>query len=585
MGPNLVEQLINVIEDREIRTVFQPIVNLKNGSILGYEALSRGPKDSSLESPYHLFRVAKNYDQLFALEKACRETALDNCRKIDDKYNIFINVDPAVIYDEDFRSGTTKEMINELSISQKEIVIELTEKTSIDDLQGFRLALDNYRQQGYKIAIDDTGAGYSGLQSIVSISYNYIKLDRSLVQDIDQDPVKKSLLEAFMEFADKINSKVIAEGIERKEELKTLIKMGVNYGQGYLIARPQEEIQTKLEITNQIIDMNKQCRYLGEETIVGELAKKNTTVTITSTTKNKVVDNLFEHRSELNSIVVLNDTQPVGIIMRDDFYYRLGTQYGYAIFINKAVQSIMDDQPLVVEANTSLAQVVELAMDRDTDNLYNSVIVTKNNQYIGVVSIKKILEELTNIQVEQAKHLNPLTNLPGNRIIKQEISSRIETKDKFAVLYADLDNFKVYNDYYGYQKGDQVIKFTSQVLSNVVSEIGSNQDFIGHIGGDDFVVVTVPDKVVEISQKTIDKFETGINQFFDSKDRERGCFIGENRQGEEIEMPLTSLSIAIVSNKDRKISSPLQVSDILAEVKKYVKAKSGSNYMLDRRRK
>ncbi|AGB41599.1 diguanylate cyclase (GGDEF) domain-containing protein [Halobacteroides halobius DSM 5150] len=584
MTEKIAQQLNKIINNKQIRSVFQPIISLKTGDILGYEILSRGPQGSILESPYHLFKAAKEFNQLSDLGRICREQALLSAQKLDDDYTIFINVDPGVICEQGAEIENTEEIINQFSISQKEVVMELTEETSIDDLQGFKLALDNYQEQGYKVAIDDTGAGYSGLQSIVSIPYNYIKLDRSLVSNIDRDPVKKALLKSFVKFADEINSQVIAEGIEREEELDTLIEMGVDYGQGYLIARPNPDVTDKLEISNKITTKNKDIyNSLGVGDTINSLATTENVATVKPTTKNHVIVDIFETNPGLNSIVVIEDKKPVGLIRRDNFYFQSGEKYDHTILESKIVKSIMNTDLLVVNLNTSTVEVAQLITEKGSNRLYQSIIVTKDDQYLGVVATKEILKELTTKHLEQAKNLNPLTKLPGNRIIKQEISSRIEAGREFAVLYADLDNFKIYNDCYGYQSGDQIIKYTSKILFNVVSKLGYKDDFVGHIGGDDFVVITTPDQAKEISQEIINRFEENIDQFFNAKDKKRGCFVGKDRQGKRKEVPLTSLSIAIVTNKEREISSPLQVSDIAAEVKKCVKAKPGSNYMKDRR--
>ncbi|MTI59829.1 MAG: EAL domain-containing protein [Firmicutes bacterium] len=236
------QELNNIIENKKIRTLFQPIVNIKNGRILGYEALSRGPAGTNLENPIRLFDSAKKHGKLFLLESICREKALKRAHIFAGEYKLFINIDPHVIYDTNFQRGTTRQLLKHLSLSQQNIVIEITERTSINDFNTFKKALKHYRRQGYRIALDDTGAGYSGLQSLVSIAFDYIKIDRSLISDIDRDKVKQALLESLVQFGHKISSSLIAEGVERKEELDALNKLGVDYVQGYYIARPAEKI-------------------------------------------------------------------------------------------------------------------------------------------------------------------------------------------------------------------------------------------------------------------------------------------------------------------------------------------------------
>ncbi|WP_018247603.1 EAL domain-containing protein [Orenia marismortui] len=578
----IAKELRAIIRDKDIRTVFQPIINLKNARILGYEALSRGPKGTFFEDPLKMFSIAREYDMLFDLEKVCREKALHVARNLKEDDKLFINIDPHVIYDHNFQGGITKEFIDSLPISHENIVIELTEKTSIQDYNGFKAVLDHYKDQGYQIAIDDTGAGYSGLQSIIAISYDYIKLDHFLIRNIDQDPLKLALLEVFIKFARKINSKIIAEGIETEDELNTLINMGIDYGQGYFIAPPTIKLKRDLGISKYIIDNNKIKKKSLIGVIIGELAKRE--ITISEDTKtNKVVD-IFEKHQNLQSLVVLKNNKAIGLIMRDRLYSRLGTKYGYSVFMDRPIKLIMDQNPLIVDFNTPIEEVSNQAMSRGFDDVYDCIIVTKNQKYSGIVSIRVLLDKFSKIKIEHAKNLNPLTNLPGNLIIEREVSERINNQEVFSVLYLDLDNFKSYNDCYGYKKGDEMIDFTARVLTEAVKLSGNKSDFVGHIGGDDFVIITTPEKDEIISQAIINRFDKEVKKFFNKRDIESSYIITKDRQGELSKTPLVSISIAIVSNKKRRIDSHLKVSDIAAEVKKYVKEKSGSNFMRDKRK-
>ncbi|TDX52947.1 EAL domain-containing protein [Orenia marismortui] len=578
----IAKELRAIIRDKDIRTVFQPIINLKNARILGYEALSRGPKGTFFEDPLKMFSIAREYDMLFDLEKVCREKALHVARNLKEDDKLFINIDPHVIYDHNFQGGITKEFIDSLPISHENIVIELTEKTSIQDYNGFKAVLDHYKDQGYQIAIDDTGAGYSGLQSIIAISYDYIKLDHFLIRNIDQDPLKLALLEVFIKFSRKINSKIIAEGIETEDELNTLINMGIDYGQGYFIAPPTIKLKRDLGISKYIIDNNKIKKKSLIGVIIGELAKRE--ITISEDTKtNKVVD-IFEKHQNLQSLVVLKNNKAIGLIMRDRLYFRLGTKYGYSVFMDRAIKLIMDQNPLIVDFNTPIEEVSNQAMSRGFDDVYDCIIVTKNQKYSGIVSIRVLLDKFSKIKIEHAKNLNPLTNLPGNLIIEREVSERINNQEVFSVLYLDLDNFKSYNDCYGYKKGDEMIDFTARVLTEAVKLSGNKSDFVGHIGGDDFVIITTPEKDEIISQAIINRFDKEVKKFFNKRDIESSYIITKDRQGELSKTPLVSISIAIVSNKKRRIDSHLKVSDIAAEVKKYVKEKSGSNFMRDKRK-
>lgn len=222
--------------------MFQPIVSLTDATILGYEALSRGPSGSPLEQPDRLFAAAAACDLLWELDLLCRFRALEMAGKIMEKHLLFLIVDPKIINDPRFQKGLTRGYLNLSQTDVLGIVFEITEKTAIQDYKGFRRILDNYTSQGYQIALDDTGSGYSGLTLLAETRPQYVKLDMELVRNIDKDSLKQALIKALCQFAHATNIKLVAEGIETTNELNSLIDIGVHYGQGFLLQHPSPEI-------------------------------------------------------------------------------------------------------------------------------------------------------------------------------------------------------------------------------------------------------------------------------------------------------------------------------------------------------
>lgn len=179
---------------------------------------------------------------------------------------------------------------------------------------------------------------------------------------------------------------------------------------------------------------------------------------------------------------------------------------------------------------------------------------------------------------------NPLTRLPGNVSILNELSRRLESTALFAVCYVDLDKFKAYNDKYGFEHGDEVIRETARILIRTVSEIGNPDDFIGHIGGDDFVVVTTVTASDNICNKIISEFERTSPMFYNEEDRQRGFITVKDRQGKMQSIPLISVSIGVVTNEARKIEHVAQIGEIGAELKALAKQLERSNYVKDKRK-
>jgi diguanylate cyclase (GGDEF)-like protein len=186
-------------------------------------------------------------------------------------------------------------------------------------------------------------------------------------------------------------------------------------------------------------------------------------------------------------------------------------------------------------------------------------------------------------RTERDLEANPLTRLPGNVSILNALQNRIEKKIQFAVAYIDLDKFKVYNDKYGFRHGDEVIRDTARLLIRATQELGNAEDFIGHIGGDDFVVVTTPDKIDAICDKVIAEFEKIAPSFYNEEDRAAGFIVGRDRKGVEQKFALLSVSIGVVTNEKRELTHVAQIGEIGAELKEAAKRIERSSYIKDKR--
>lgn len=202
-------------------------------------------------------------------------------------------------------------------------------------------------------------------------------------------------------------------------------------------------------------------------------------------------------------------------------------------------------------------------------------------------SMPELLMRVRNVlQWSQSqREANPLTGLPGNVSIERELTQRIESCEKFAFIYTDIDNFKAFNDYYGYAKGDEAIKKTARILTRALAECGNKTDFVGHIGGDDFVIMTTPDRANAVARTVIDLFHKESRDLFDKKDLERGYLKIRKRSGEIMKIKSLGITLAIVANEKGRISHIGEVADIASELKRYGKSMNGSVVVRERRRK
>lgn len=335
LDPKKAELLVEfkeVLRNEDISIVYQPIVSLESGKVLGWEALARGPS-GYFSSPMVFFKFAEEVSLLYPLEKVCRKKSIDIMGKIDREQKLFLNINPLTICDPVFVRGETLEYIKPFDLVANNIVFEITEQFDIKSFPHFNKTIEYYRKQGYLIAVDDFGSGFSNLHTIANIKPDFLKMDIELVRGIDIDPVKKALIETFVAFSEKIGCKIIAEGIETKEELSVLMDLGVHYGQGYLLAKPcypkpepANEIVLKIHNTDlggkrkfwrytvPVSDIMENCHTLCKNTNVMELNK------------------YFEGNCSATGVVVLEGKKVLGIVMRQNLYKKLCTQYGMSLF-------------------------------------------------------------------------------------------------------------------------------------------------------------------------------------------------------------------------------------------------------------
>lgn len=581
----MMDEFKKILDQNNFEIHYQPIVSLSDGSVLGWESLTRGPMNSHFRSPKVIFNFAAEVDLLYPLETACRRLALKNIGRIGQDQKIFININPLTVSDPNFVKGETLHLIQKSGLTQRNIVFEITEQADLRSLPHFKRTLEHYRGQGYMVAIDDAGAGFSSLQAIAQLRPDFIKMDMSLVRGVDGDPVKRALMETFVAFAEKIGCFIIAEGIETENELRTLVKMGVHYGQGYRLGRPgQPKSVPSAELCINIARLSSRSKQLAWRHSMPVADILEDCLVVSPETRVFNVKKMFESNSNYSGAVVVEEGRPLGLVMKQYMYGQLSTQYGVALYSSRPIKNIMDKLPLIVDTHTPVESVSQVAMSRERAKVYDHVIVTKNGTYIGVVTVQNLMNSLTRIQLEFAKGANPLTGLPGNNAIEEEIKTYLASERPFILVYLDLDNFKSYNDKYGFDQGDRLLLFTSKILTSVCRKHGEPDDFVGHLGGDDFILITSLDSADRICRHIIRYFDRLVPGYYSDEDRLNKGIMGRDREGREKWFPFISISMALVecSSKTNDINT---ISKNAADLKKYAKSLPGSVYVRDRRKK
>lgn len=572
------EELLRILQKRDITTVFQPIVSLRNGTVYGYEALTRGPLDSVLHLPDDMFESAEKYEKIWELELLCRSVALETFSHLDITEKLFLNVNPLVMNDAKFKEGFTKELLNARNIDSKNIIFEITERGAVHNINEFINVIDHYKKQEYQIAIDDAGAGYSGLNMISDIHPHFLKLDMKLVRKIDKDTVKQALIKGLLQFATLTNTFLIAEGIETEKELLKLIELGVHYGQGFYLQKPCAAIlPLKEEITQLINVINAKKNQLLDRKITDlficniSYAQKS----LSSKILISQVYSLMEEDKNISGFCITDAERLIGVITRTKLYQCLSGQYGYSLYGKKTVDKIMCTDFLQVDYHESVEEVAKLAMAREPEKLYDFITIVCDEHYYGIVTVKDLLEKTIQVRENNAKHLNPLSELPGNIIIEKKLEESLAKSEKKAVLYFDMNDFKAYNDVYGFENGDKVLRLFSQILKK---RIYKSNDFIGHIGGDDFMAVVEQEEADALCQFILDDFTKLLPDFYTQADLIKGFITTKNRHGIEEDFPLLSIAIAGVLNQN--FQTVYQLAESASKIKKLCKQSGGNHYLL-----
>ncbi|MDC0335411.1 GGDEF domain-containing protein, partial [Pseudodesulfovibrio sp.] len=496
------------------------------------------------------------------------------------RQKLFLNIHPKTMADPEFTPGKTLELMEQAGLSPDNIVFEITERHSVQEFDLFYRTLDHYRSQGFKVAVDDAGAGYAGLSTIAEMQPDYIKLDKSLIDGIHKDPVKRALVETTVTFADKIGSKIIGEGIETKAQAVCLKDIGVHCGQGFFLARPgrpKPELSKECQDLQSVSDIS--AKAISCSLPIGDLAKPPHAVESNYLVSD--AQDFFKKNDRFSCLIVAEDTIPQGLVMEYHLNRQLSSQYGIALFYKRPIEAVMDATPLIVDIDMPVEQAARKAMKREHLKAYDDIIITRRGQLYGIVSVQDLLNAMAKIQVEMAKGTNPLTGLPGNVAIEQEVESRIAQGRQFSIIYADLDHFKVYNDTYGFKNGDNIIRLAADIMSWATKKHADQNAQLCHIGGDDFVLITTPESVERICKSVIRCFGRIVKNCYCAEDQTRGWIKAKGRDGKERNYPLVSISLGVIEIYGQ--CSLMEIGERAAHIKKFAKSKPGNSVAVDRR--
>jgi hypothetical protein len=435
--------------------------------------------------------------------------------------------------------------------------------------------------------VDDLGEGFSNLRMWSEVRPEFVKIDRHFISGIADDALKFSLVRAMHEIAEASDCRVIAEGIETEAEFATVRDLGIAFGQGFLIARPDaspayachEAVQEMISRSQVIVFPH--ARAGG---MVATTARDMMSVVtpVTPDTDNEAIFTRFEVDRSLMVVPVVGEgDKPLGLINRYSLLDRYARPFRRELYGKKPCTLLMDPEPLIVDHRLSVQEIGLLLGQSAHHHMLDGFVVTEEGRYIGIGATQVLMTLITDMQITAARYANPLTQLPGNVPINEHIDRLIGNGSDFVACYCDLDHFKPYNDHYGYRQGDQLI----QMLGNVLNRISDARlDFVGHIGGDDFMLLMQSEDWQERLSNALNLFAEGVGAMSDLNHRQQGGYWGEDRRGNAIfhALPTLSLGCLVVGSED--FQSHHEVSAAVSAAKKQAKKIFGNSLFVERRR-
>lgn len=586
-------ELHRIMDGGLLHPVFQPIIDFRARAILGYESLIRGPDDSPLHRPDQLFAAARRAGIAMDLEHACREASLRSFAGQRLAGRLFLNVTPGCLLNPRMMNGHTLNLLNELGIAPNRIVIELTENQQITDMPGIQEALLHYRGRGFQIAIDDLGEGFANLRMWSELRPEFVKIDKHFVHGIADDRIKYHFVRAMQDLAEICNASLVAEGIERVEDFNCIRDMGIVCGQGYFIALPESSPVRQLA-PGVLAALGQQRMALSPTGgAAGKMPSARTLLRpiepLPQDATNAVVIARFEADPELDVLPVVHQGLPIGLINRHSMIDRFARPFRKELFGRKSCEMFMEHAPLVVDQHATIQELALMLALAPKHYLFDGFIVTGEGQYLGVGSSHDLMATITEMQISAARYANPLTQLPGNVPINEHIDRMLLMGTEFVAAYIDIDNFKPYNDSFGYRRGDDVIQALARLICEATDE---RIDFVGHIGGDDFFVIFQSADWEMRCWQLIQTFSESMGVMLSPEERAHGGYMAENRRGELSFQALPTLSIGAVRVAPGECESHREVAAAASAAKKQAKKKAkdpasepfGGSVFIERRR-
>jgi diguanylate cyclase (GGDEF)-like protein len=576
-------EIAALIAERRLHPVFQPILDVAKSSIVAHEGLIRGPSGSALHLPSALFPAAIAAGLTNELEFAAASVIFTAHAHSPSAGLLFVNFSARSIthLGSDRGRREFQDTLLRCRMPARSLVIEITEHERVEDHQILTYAIQFLRSLGVSIALDDFGDGKSSLRLWAELQPEFLKIDRYFCHGIHSDGKKIQTVKAMLQLAENFGSRVIAEGIEDTADLRVARDLGVSFVQGYATGRPAEQPATSIPAAALAVLAAREIAVFPELRRVSQFAPKAGRLlveapAVTAASSNQKLLEVFKAHPQLHAIAVVDQDRPIGLVNRRRFTEKYMLPYYPEIYGRKSCTTFMDGDPVVIEISQPIEDLAQVLTSDDQRYLTDGFVLVDAGRYVGLGTAEQLVRSVTELRIEAARHANPLTFLPGNIPISEHIRRLLAGNSGFGATYCDLNNFKPFNDQFGYWQGDKMIRLLASII---ISECDPQRDFAGHVGGDDFVMLFQSADWETRCLRIVSHFNTAALTLFDEKTRSRGFIEAEDRKGNYSTFPLTTVSIGALYVSPGMFHIAEDVASAAAAAKHHAKRQNAGLYI------
>jgi EAL domain-containing protein (putative c-di-GMP-specific phosphodiesterase class I)/GGDEF domain-containing protein len=503
--------LKTLIENRAISTVFQPIVDLRSGSNIAFEALSRLQSVTPFQNILEVFDVANREGLLWELEGLTRQSTLHAAADWPRDVLLFLNSTPSVITDRRFEEAILSELDQTPCFSPERIVIEVTERAQTECENTLKQRLLRLKELGFRIAIDDVGAGSSGLNRIMALRPHWLKLDQEMIDHIDADPYKQNLVDFFVKFSKQSGVDLIVEGIEREQELRTLIELGAKVGQGYFLRRPDARLQkVTTEVSNLIVRQTAIASSRQRQAMPFSIVDRFTQDAFCCERDERVasVANRLGENQRTPGALVMHETQMVGWVSRRTILANASDP----LAADQPISRLAAPIPSSIDSATPLTEALSQLACREDVREAAPILVSRDGKVNGVLSLEDLFNATSRMATEAHACVNPITGLPIRSVCDRVFMEAVDSKIVIDAVFIDIIGFHTFNEIIGYDAGDLALRILSGILISTARSAGECE-IIGHLGDDRFLILqykAVPDLAL---QEIVIEFEQAVERF------------------------------------------------------------------------